>query len=135
MKSKKGFTLIELMIVVAIVAILAAVGFPSYSNYQKKARRSEAQQLMLDTANKLEQYLLNTRVYITDFTKINVSKDGWTCTATACANDHYSVAIALDAGPPPTYTITATPQGGQVSDGNLKLFGDGTKEHAGETGW
>lgn len=135
MRYKKGFTLIELMIVVTIVAILAAVAFPSYSNYQKKARRSEAQQLMLDSANKLEQYLLNTRTYVTDFTKLNVTKDGWTCIAATCSNNHYSVAITLAAGPPPTYTITATPQGGQASDGNLELFGDGTKKHAGTAGW
>lgn len=135
MKNKKGFTLIELMIVITIVAILAGVAIPTYANYQKKARRSDAQQLMLDTANKLEQYILNTRIYDTDFTKLGVNKDGWTCTTGTCSNPHYSVAIVLLPGPPPSYRIVATPVGGQASDGNLELFGDGTKKHAGATGW
>ena len=135
MKHKKGFTLIELMIVVAIVAILAAVGFPSYNNYQKRARRSDAQQLLLDTANKLEQNLLISRTYITDFTSLGITRDGWTCTSATCSNTWYSVSITTAAGPPPSYTITAVPQGPQSGDGNLELLSDGTKKYNGQVGW
>jgi type IV pilus assembly protein PilE len=135
MKHKKGFTLIELMIVVTIVGILAAVGFPAYNNYQKRARRSEAQQLLLDTANKLEQNLMITRTYIDNFTNLGVTKDGWSCSGTSCSNKWYSVTITLAAGPPPTYNIKAVAQGPQLGDGDLELLSDGTKKYSGAVGW
>lgn len=136
MKHKKGFTLIELMVVITIVGILAAVGFPAYNNYQKRARRSDAQQLMLDTANKEEQYLLNTRKYTNDFSVLVVSKDGWNCAGTTCSNKWYTLDIDPDVpSSPPTFTITATPQGPQAGDGVLELNNDGTKTYDGQPGW
>ncbi len=60
---QQGFTLVELMIVVAIVAILAAVGYPSYMQYTIKANRSAAQSYMLGVANTQERYMLDARQY------------------------------------------------------------------------
>ena len=135
MKHKKGFTLIELMVVVTIVGILAAVGFPAYNKYQKRAHRSDAQQLMLDTANKQEQYLLITRQYTNDFGTLTVTKDGWDCTTvtTVCSNKWYTVDIDPDVpSSPPTFTITATPQGPQSGDGVLVLNNDGSRTFDGQ---
>ena len=53
---KKGFTLIELMIVVAIIAILAAIAYPSYTNYKVRVHRTEAQSEMMAIAHSLNQY-------------------------------------------------------------------------------
>lgn len=58
-----GFTLIEIMIVVAIIAILASIAYPSYQDYVKRAKRAEAQSKALEMANKQEEYLLITRSY------------------------------------------------------------------------
>ena len=58
-----GFTLIELMITVAVIGILAAVAYPSYNDYLIRATRSAAQSFMLDVSNKEEQYLLDARIY------------------------------------------------------------------------
>src|SRR5260221_10074380 len=120
-----GFTLIELMIVVAIIAILAMVAFPSYQNYNKKANRSQASQLLLAVQSREEQYLLDARAYTDKLAGggINMGQDSWTCTDASCINNFSTVTVAVVAGTPPTYTITATPIAGkyQASDGSLTL--------------
>ena len=54
---KQGFTLIELMIVVAIIAILAAIAYPSYQEYVQRTKRVEAQVELMEIANKLASYI------------------------------------------------------------------------------
>ena len=129
MKRTSGFTLIELMVTVAVVGILAAIAYPSYTNQVKKARRSEAQQLLLGASNKEEQYLLEMRQYTDSFVDMNYKSDGWDCTTTAteCTNDFYDITIVEDNGPPPNYTITAVPKGAQAGDGDLTVDNTGTK--------
>lgn len=126
-----GFTLIEVMIVVAIVGILAAVAYPSYQDYLKKARRSDAQQLMMEIQSKEQQYLLDRRLYTSALndTGLNLSKDGWSFTsATVMTNSYYNLSVTVDnAVAPPTFSMTATAIGTQVSDGNLTLTNTGTK--------
>ena len=129
MKRTSGFTLIELMVTVAVVGILAAIAYPSYQNQVKKARRSEAQQLLLGASNKEEQYLLEMCQYTDSFVDMNYKSDGWDCTTTAteCSNNYYDITIAESNGPPPTYTITAVPKGTQDGDGDLTINNSGTK--------
>ena len=62
---QQGFTLIELMIAVAVVGILAGIAWPSYKYYVMRANRSAAQQFMLDIANREEQFMLDARSYAT----------------------------------------------------------------------
>jgi type IV pilus assembly protein PilE len=124
-----GFTLIELMIVVAVIGILSAIAYPSYQSYVRKGNRSEAQQFMLDISNREEQYVLDSRHYTAalNSTGLNLTRQNWTCTAAACSNNFYSIAVAIASGPPETYTITATATGVQVADGNLTLTSAGVK--------
>lgn len=135
-RKQRGFTLIEVMIVVAIIGILAAIAYPSYNSYLQKGRRSDAQQVMLAIQGKQEQYILDNRAYSDNpgTGGINVGTAGvsWTCANAAggaCTNAFYSITIALVAGPPPGYTITATPVAGsaQASDGVLTLSSTGAK--------
>ena len=126
----RGFTLIELMIVVAVIGILGAIAFPSYTAYTKRAQRSAAQQLMLEIASKEEGYKLDTRSYtnqVTGAPSLNIARQGWTCTATTCSNTSYDVAVTVVAGPPQTFTVNATAKGPQLSDGNLSLNSAGQK--------
>jgi type IV pilus assembly protein PilE len=121
----RGFTLIELMIVVAIVGILAAVAYPSYQAYVRRSVRSAAQSFMLTIASKEEQYILDARNYTA-----TVGTGGLALTAPAETSGRYTFSVVVNAGPPPTYTITATAAGTQAVDGNLGLTSDGVKTPA-----
>src|SRR5215472_4210335 len=62
----RGFTLVELMIVVVIVSILMAIALPSYSLYIKKSRRGDAEATLMDIAQRQQQYLNDARAYAPD---------------------------------------------------------------------
>src|SRR5262249_35843529 len=118
-----GFTLLELLIAVAIVAVLAAIALPSYSKYVLRANRAQAKQFMGDVANREEQYRADQR---SSTTAIGTGGLGTTQPTETIGNYPFGVAIAgIDclnvALPPRGYTITATAIGGQTSDGNLCL--------------
>ncbi len=118
----RGFTLVELVVTVAIVGILASASYGSYQNYVRRANRSAAQQFMLEVMNRQEMYLLDARAFATD-----VGATGLGLTMPDRVAQHYAITITLDAGPPPGYVITATPGGNQAVDGVLTLSSDGEK--------
>ena len=118
-KMSKGFTLIELMITVAIIGILAAIAMPNYTQYVIRSNRAAAQAEMMAIANKEEQILLANRAYV-DETAIGY-------TLPTGVSNKYTYAIAAPAGTVPYYKITFTPSGTQASDGNLTLDSTGAK--------
>ena len=126
--NRSGFTLIELMIVIAIIGVLAMIGIPSYDRYVIRSNRAVAKQFMLTVASKQEQYMLDARQYATSITgtgagNLNLSPP------TELAN-RYDFSLAACAAPCTTYTITATAKGPQLSDGNLTLNNLGSKSPA-----
>ena len=126
MRKASGFTLIELMITVVIVAILASVAWPSYQSYLQRSRRAEAQSLMLAIVNKEQQYLLDARQYtdVLGAGGLAISQQGWDCslnTARTCANTYYDITVTLNAGPPPTFTVTGTPKAASTQNGDGTL--------------
>lgn len=133
----RGFSLLELMIVVVIIGVLAGVAIPSYQEYNKKANRSVAQQIMLNIVQREEQYLLDARAYTAalNSTGLNIVQDGWTCSAASCVNTFYTVTVAVAAGTPPSYTVTAVPKAGyQTSDGTLTLTSAGVRSRSAGNG-
>lgn len=117
----KGFTLMEVMIVVAIIGILAAIAYPSYQDHLRKGRRASAQSYLLDLANRQEQFLIDNRSYAADATTLVAIPSE--------VSPFYTVVTAAAGGPPPTYTITATPISGtpQASDVVLTINQVGVK--------
>ena len=122
-KLSRGFTLVELMIVVAIVGILASIAYPSYMEYMRKSNRAAAQSFMMDVAQRQQQYLMDARTYAGDLGTLGV-------TVPAEVSKFYVVSIGAVGATPPTFTVTATATGSQVKDGNLTLNQAGAKTPA-----
>ena len=101
--SEKGFTLIELMIAVAILGIIASIAIPSYFEHVKRTARTEAITSLLDAANKQEQYFVDNREYTSTIADLGVS--------TTTESNFYTISVKVDndAG---TFTFKATPKSG-----------------------
>jgi len=126
-----GFTLIELMITVAVMGVLAAIAYPSYMKYVARGNRSAAQSFMLEVTSRQERYLLDGRQYAPDLPTL-----GMTVPDTVSPN--YTVSITNVTATPPGYVVQAAPIGGQAGNdancGTLTIDGTGAKAASGPGG-
>jgi type IV pilus assembly protein PilE len=134
-RKRTGFTLIEVMIAMAIIALLTAIAFPSYQGYVTRSSRSAAQTELLEMANLQEKIYLNTNSYTVSVTaSYNGRSDGGLGKTTGTTADgKYALSITPIAIPTQTYVITATPVAGttQAGDGAMTISSNGTRLHNG----
>ncbi len=109
MKAQKGFTLIEVMIVVAILGIILAVAVPSYSSFMQKTRRADAITILSEVAGEQQRFISEQNRYATDMTEMGYPNDPMTS-----EEGYYTISVA---NPTPTsYVLTATPVVGEAQE-------------------
>lgn len=121
----RGFTLIELMVTVAIVAILATIAYPLYLHQLVEGRRSAAEATLMDIAQREEQYVLDQRQYAAGADATTVSTN-LSVTIPSNVTQFYSISVNAAAGPPPGFTATAAPIAGTAQAGDVTLTIDQT---------
>lgn len=133
LQRSRGFTLIEIMIVIVIVAILSAVALPAYQNSILKGRRSDAMSSLADAANRQQQLMLDRSTYTADMMDL-----GFSANPLISEKNHYSIAaVACSGGTIANcYVLTATPrasspQSKDVYCTSLSLASDGERTATG----
>ena len=115
----RGFTLIELMIVVVIASILVGIAVPSYTSQVRKSRRTDARNALMDIASREERYLSVSNSYSATPSDVGYS-GAWPQTL---LDGYYIVNVAVNApGAANSFLITATTTGIQVSDTDCATF-------------
>ena len=128
-RSLGGFTLIELMIVIVIVAVLVGVALPAYQNQIIRGHRAAAKAEMLEIANRQQQFLLANRAYATDLSTI-----AYTTPPDVGAKYTFSISSVNNSGAP-YFQIMADAIGSQARDGFLTIDSLGTKDSEYDDKW
>jgi type IV pilus assembly protein PilE len=120
-----GFTLIELMITVALIAILLATALPSYRSHVRRSLRTEVQAYMVSVMGRQQQYLVDTRAYATNLADIDVPLPGRVAAA-------YTLKLEVAAGVTRSFVITAAPKADQAYEpcGTMTINQAGSKTAA-----
>lgn len=129
-RGQQGFTLVEMVVVLAILAILVAVTYPSYQNYLFRGRRADGREMLQRVAAAQERFYTNRNRYTSELsaaTGINLGTD-------YSEAGHYRISIEVPDGGQ-SFTLTATPQGLQARDscGNLTVNNVGARGYSGAT--
>ena len=130
-RREKGFTLMELMIVVVIIGILSAIAYPNYRQYAARAKRNEAKAELLKIATLQERFYLQNNTYTTDMTNLGFAATGNNKSDTGSYNINVDLATAND------FLATATYLNSDAEASKCLTFqidGRGTKSSLPDTG-
>lgn len=114
MKKNKGFTLIELMIVVAIAGILLAAAFPSYKAYTLKSHRSAAIAAIMDLGSREARYFTTNNTYASSLITLGYASDPMPVTVSGGGTVYYN--LSVQASSASSFTLQAVPAGNQTGD-------------------
>lgn len=109
---QRGFSLIELMIVVAVIAVIASIAIPSYTNYVQRANRADAIQALLEAAGRQERIFVTTQQYSNNMAELG---------GAVSENGYYNLAAVVGADGR-SFTISATATAGQAADADCRVF-------------
>lgn len=119
-KQKKGFSLVEMLIVVAIAAILATIAYPSFMEQIRKARRADAQTVLMEAAQYMERFYTENNRYDKDSGGNDTSLPARLTQSPIDGTTKYYT-ITIEAKTTSTYTLRATPKGDQAGNGFLEI--------------
>lgn len=130
--SSRGFTLVELMVVILVVSILAAIAIPTYTNQVRKSRRTEARNALLDAAAREERFYATNNRY-----SVTAADLGYAAFPATVGSSYYSLNVACTNNAACTdFTVTATAINGQAKDtacATLTLNNVGAQNATGST--
>jgi type IV pilus assembly protein PilE len=124
-KKTVGFTLIEVLITVAILGVLAAIVYPSYTSFVNKSNRTEGQRELMRLANLQEQYFIDNRTYANHLKKL-----GEATRIITSQGGHYQINVQNSNAN--SFVIKATAKGVQLKDEHCVTL---SINHLGEKGW
>jgi len=138
-RAARGMTLTEVLVVMAIVALLGAIGYPSYTGYMTRANRSAAKSLLLQIADRQEQFFADNKRYANDLTQLGYASNGFSIdkqgapVAAGASTRLYTVSLTDTSAT--TFTANAAPELRQserdTQCGTLTLTHAGQKGHSG----
>ncbi len=120
---QRGFTLVELMIVVVVLGILAAIAIPAATGNALKARRAIAKGVLMDVQSKQEEYFINNKAYAANLTDLGFASPFYIdddAKSVPVSNSFYEITLVISGL---SYKVSAAPTNGQMSDTDCGVLG------------